>query len=305
MAFIERTHCPVCKGSSAHQLLQMPMDSGLVWDFLTTYYAAAISADVLTGMQYILLQCETCQTIWQKQILDDATLNQLYDEWIDPDQSLIRKQKVSPESRSTLARQCAQIATLFTGTDIHVLDFGMGWGDWLKMAVAYGFHADGIETSERRIAYVREHCLNTVIPQDITLERYHFINAEQVFEHLPLPNETLSSCYQWLKPGGVVRISVPDGTHTARKIAAKKWSIAEATTHPLEHINAFTATSLRRMGKDCGFEVIPPPLKLPMVGANLGQIKSFIGVGIRDMMIRFNIGLRTAVWLRKPDKTAR
>src|SRR5690606_17208053 len=113
------------------------------------------------------------------------------------------------------ARQMGGIATLFprkAAPEIHVLGFGMGWGFWCLAAKARGFQVVGLELSEERLRFAREQGTESWRTlSDNPIANFDFINAEQVFEHIPQPRETLTTLAARLNPGGVVRIAVPDG----------------------------------------------------------------------------------------------
>lgn len=49
-------------------------------------------------------------------------------------------------------------------------------------------------------------------PADLESESFDFINSEQVFEHLVEPRQALASLSRALRCGGLLRISVPNGS---------------------------------------------------------------------------------------------
>ena len=48
--------------------------------------------------------------------------------------------------------------------------------------------------------------------------RFDFINTEQVFEHISEPLETLKELKTLLKPGGIIKISVPTADDINRRL---------------------------------------------------------------------------------------
>jgi len=95
--------------------------------------------------------------------------------------------------------------------------------------------------------------------QDLMPESIHFINAEQVFEHIPQPRKTLEGLAERLVPGGVIRISVPNGRSVEAAVKNPAWKAAKDPAHPLEHINIFTHRTLRELGQFAGMAVIAHP----------------------------------------------
>jgi predicted SAM-dependent methyltransferase len=77
--------------------------------------------------------------------------------------------------------------------------------------------------------------------------------SEHVFEHLDEQQNqaAFKNCYMFLKPGGRLRLAVPDGN---RRDAPY---VAEVTPPHDGHKTLFTVTSLTRMLEDAGFVVQP------------------------------------------------
>jgi predicted SAM-dependent methyltransferase len=77
--------------------------------------------------------------------------------------------------------------------------------------------------------------------------------SEHVFEHLDEQQNraAFQNCFTFLKPGGRLRIAVPDGN---RRDASY---VAEVTPPHDGHKSLFTITSLTKMLEDTGFSVQP------------------------------------------------
>ncbi len=262
LGFMPRPVCELCGSPSPTSLLKRPFNDSTIADFLGQYYAGRIPQSLLTDSMYEVVKCSQCGFIWQAHILNDAGMAALYEHWISAEDSLKKKQKFS---LAGYQRQTALIQPLFpekTPAAIHVLDFGMGWGHWCLAAAAQGYQVVGLEVSPSRVQYAREQGV-TVIENldDLAGKHFDFINAEQVFEHIPQPLETLKTLVAYLHPGGVVRIAVPDGAGIERELAQADWRPSKNAVHPLEHINTFTHQTLRKLGKNAGLRVIPQPLQ--------------------------------------------
>lgn len=299
MEFVRRKGCPVCGSQEAKLLLEMPFSA--MADHLKQYYDGRAPVNELGRWQYAMMECQNCGSLYQRDILNADGMAQLYDQWIPPEASFQKKRKAPVVVRNGFARQCAQIVNMFGQPPhrIHVLDYGMGWGTWLQMARAYGLDAAGLEIAPSRIQHAQSLGLDVVNPNNIQPRSYHFINAEQVFEHIPDPVTTFRSCGLWLRQGGIIRIAVPDGRRSARRIRAKRWKPADVPTLPLEHINVFTPKSVRQLGKEHGFVAIQPPFVLPATGLNMAQWEQFIGVVGSDTLERIGLRRTTTVWLQK------
>ncbi len=296
--FISRAACPICGKAEGKILVEKSLDTPEISAYLKNYYGGTVPA--LQGV-YRLVQCAACGSLYQREILDDAGMDALYEAWIRAEGSFQKKLTAPLAVRVGYARQTMQIvkAVRKSPHEIRVLDFGMGWGTWLLMVKAFGMQAEGLEVSPSRVAYAQTNGLKVVTPADISPESYDFINAEQVFEHLSDPAAVLQSCHAWLKPRGILRIAVPNGAATPQKIEGGTWSIGEMPTIPLEHINTFTPASLRTFGERNGFRVIHPPLVLPAFGLSLAEVKQFLAVLGGDVASRLGLYQTTVVWLKK------
>jgi 2-polyprenyl-3-methyl-5-hydroxy-6-metoxy-1,4-benzoquinol methylase len=252
--------------------------------YLLDFYAAwgQRAVQQLTGDEFILDECAGCGLVFQRMIPDDALMQVLYGEWIDTDS--IRKAKVrGPEYFPGLARQIEAILAFFQkpSQDIALLDFGMGWGEWCRMAMAYGCAVYGAELSEARIAHAGTFGVPVLTWEEIAERRFDFINSEQVFEHLARPRETLEFLAAALKPGGVIRISVPNGIDIKRRLRVADWKARKGTRNslnpvaPLEHLNCFTNGAIRTMAGQ--FNLTEVAIRPSSIGSPLHRLRGFAG----------------------------
>ena len=74
---------------------------------------------------------------------------------------------------------------------ISVLDFGSGWGRWPRMAAAFGCQAYGADLSSDQTTWAEAQGVTMLDPEQLPAGRFHFVNTEQVFEHLVDPLGTV------------------------------------------------------------------------------------------------------------------
>ena len=104
-------------------------------------------------------------------------------------------------------------------------------------------------------------------PEKLPAERFHFINTEQVFEHLVDPAGTVKALANALRPDGLLKISVPNAADLDRRLARGHWDAVKHTedslniVHPLEHLNAFTVRALEVMAADAGLRRVKVRLR--------------------------------------------
>ena len=241
---IERLSCPMCKSTQTHELCALRYTDTEVLSFLQTYYKNAVEQSYLQGMQYTINQCTSCDCCYQKEILNNEGMKLLYGKWISPEGS--KKKVVNIQRQIELARHIGRILLLFPKPNkAHLLDYGMGWGDWCHMAQSFGFSACGVELDQDRIDFARNRGIKAYLPDDLPEGPYDFIYLEQVLEHLPEPYEVLQKLVGSLNTNGYLHIAVPNASSVAKEARKNPLSLLKkGPAQPLEHINSFSHDSL-------------------------------------------------------------
>jgi 2-polyprenyl-3-methyl-5-hydroxy-6-metoxy-1,4-benzoquinol methylase len=259
--FVTRTTCELCGAARSRTLLARQMTDPAVWEFLEAYYEGRIPKTALDGAEYRVMFCEECGFVWQGEVLAADAMRVLYREWISAEASLNKKRFGAAALFSDYASQARRIAELI-GKPPHetdVLDFGMGWGYWCRMAQAFGYRVTGLEVADDRRAHAQSmgiRAIDTLPGGDGG--HFDFINAEQVFEHITDPIGTARQLGRTLRPRGALRIAVPDAAPAIRDLAHPGWKARKDALHPLEHINGFTHETLVRLGKAAGLHAEEP-----------------------------------------------
>lgn len=267
--FVERARCPTC-GSAGETLLSLPYADPRVGQFVSTYYEARVPLHEWPNLQFRIEACSRCALLWQRWIPDTAHMSLLYESWISPQHSLEKKTAANVSLFMAYAREMEAIAALNRDRDRppRVLDFGMGWGFWCRMASAFGYSVGGLEPSQQRRDYAREHGIESFADLDAIGERrYDFINCEQVFEHLAAPAVTLKRLTRCLDDGGVIRVAVPDGRNARSALADPAWQAGKDHLQPLEHINCFSHQALLDLAAGAGLSWMP---EAPVTTSNAG-----------------------------------
>lgn len=269
--FVRREACPGCGSTRLGELYRCAYTASPIRDHLEQRYARAGSIDfaLLEGAEYVLKECGECGLIFQEQVPDDELSEIVYERWADPEKALHRREaRVKPRGR--IALEIMQIADFFgrRPEDLRVLDFGMGWGYWARIAQAFGCRVAGVEVSASRVGHAERHGVDVLAPDRIPEREFDFINTEQVFEHLPQPAETASRLAAALRDGGVLKISVPNGMRAKRRLRDPDWLAPYGSRRslndvsPLQHINCFTNRSLVRLGRRAGLRPVAIPARL-------------------------------------------
>lgn len=306
-ALVERTHCPSCDSQGARTLLSVPYRDSAVERFLKSHYHKPPDTTPLTGSSYELVRCESCALVYQRYVPGPELLQTLYDQWISPSPPERDHKRRGLESYRLLSQEVQFVIEHFRKppASLDVLDFGMGWGTWSRMALAFGCNVSGSELSVVRQQYARSMGVNVLQWDQLPGRDFHFINTEQVFEHLVEPAVTLRHLASALAVGGLLRISVPNCRSALRALEDKKGfeelSLEDIrAVHPLEHVNAFEPETLERFGRVAGLEPMRPSLRLLYNGTSgwlspTNALKSLMRPVYRHVYPK-----STVVYLRKP-----
>ena len=272
---VERKICPSCNRTDFVQLHETPYSDRGLAEFLSAYYPKAepiAQAEALQGGAFVILECRACGLYFQRDVPDDDFSAEIYGNWLGEDDPLAPHKPPMPVAYySLMAAEVMQIIVFLqkrTGTDrrLRFLDFGQGWGYWSQMARSFGVDVYGIELSPKKVAYAKSVGLNIVEISDLEHCQFDFINTEQVIEHVAEPRRVVEMLKKHLAPGGVIKLSVPDGKDMTQTLNSWNWADSLARKeeimpiHPLEHLNCFTSDSLTHMAELCGLKRISVPL---------------------------------------------
>lgn len=255
MSFVFRDRCDLCGAEHNKTLYDAPYSAPALSHFLQDYYSGRIADGTLAASNYTISQCLQCHFVWQREVLDNKGMQQLYDCWISPKESLEKHKANIKKARASISFQVGMVASLL-GDELSgrpIVDYGAGWGAWAQEAKANGHNIHALEFSQSREVYLRSMGIPILGAIEELQQPAAFINFEQVMEHVSSPNEILQSIRPHLADDAIIRMSVPNA---AAKITALKKGvchIAKDALHPLEHINAFTPRTLNSLATRHGF----------------------------------------------------
>jgi SAM-dependent methyltransferase len=287
------------------QVCREPYASPRLQRYLTDFYGPQGTPEpqVLVEHDYVLRACEACGLVYQEWIPSEWFARQLYERWIDPDAAKrLHDEARGPAFRAQLLREIAALIDHFSRPALEVLDFGMGWGEWCLMAKALGCNAYGYEPSEARVIHGRRNGIATLHLDEIGAGRFDVIHTDQVFEHVPAPLETVRQLAGALRPGGLLKLSVPDGRGIASMLASPDWSVrALNPVAPLEHVNCFTPRALRGLAAQGGLRPFEFSLRNRYAGiltsAQSGRARAR---ALAAPLARHFLRERTNLWFEKP-----
>ncbi len=138
--------------------------------------------------------------------------------------------------------------------DTRILEIGCGSGEFLEMCRESGFeNVSGIEFNERALSLCRQKGLDVTDQriEDIAAsdERYDFVCAFQVLEHVPDPVGFLRDASQALSKGGKLIVCTPNaGSFLCRF----QWNLLDLPPH---HMSRWDESSYQKMTELLGLDL--------------------------------------------------
>ncbi|MEA2006623.1 MAG: class I SAM-dependent methyltransferase [Patescibacteria group bacterium] len=291
--FIRRTCCPVCGGRKRRAIYLKSFSDDDIWDYLNEFYESKISKDIIKDDFYSIVKCKNCSLLYQEYILSDKNMYLLYENWISAESSLQKKMVSDIKLFEQYVLELRRIYLFLKKMphEINVLEYGMGWGFWSRLAKALNFKVTGVELSESRVEFARRNGVKVI--DDIKKELdcvYDYVYSNQVFEHLTEPKKELIELARVLKPGGIIDIKVPNCQNFEKKFGKINWRLGSKPVHPLEHINCFSRQSLKILANQAKLSLVRRPYSFACFGIN-SCIKGHIEY-INDAFFSTNVYMR-------------
>lgn len=144
----------------------------------------------------------------------------------------------------------------YYSTPGRLLDFGCGWGFFLRIAKEQGWLPYGLEPLPGHALYTRANVgaeVTTDVLREDTFPPDYFdvITSFQVFEHLPDPSGNLDLLKKTLRPGGIILIEVPNIDTWGVKLLGKRHR-----HYVPDHLNFFSAQTLGQLFQVHGLEIL-------------------------------------------------
>lgn len=226
-------------------------------NFLSSYYKKNINLDELKNFNYVLLECDNCKLIFQEQIPNEKFSLKLYEDIINKDESLQKKDDYEKKNHKKLSYEIGLIKGLLKkkNEEIKILEFGSGWGFWLSHLQKNNFNVNGFEVSKARINFMENKKIKVISNLKHIKNNYDFIFSEQTFEHISNPKETLFELSQILNVGGYIFLRFPS-TFLFKSKLSNDYIPNNDCAHPLEHINLFKKRSFETMVRNSNLKMI-------------------------------------------------
>lgn len=319
--FIERNVCPVCGDDQYEVLYSCAMTAEPVRSYIASHYRkqGTINWNNLDGTDFILCDCQQCGSLWQKHAPNEFVLDKIYNEMIAAES--LRKLEQRRLTVGNYDKIAGELAVLFRmvgkhPTDVHMLDYGYGYGRWGRVAAAMGAKVCGVEISPEKIETAKSIGIESISEDALSKMQFDIVHTEQVFEHLTEPAREFGKLAKTLLPGGIMKISVPPQGNI-RRLLAKRGMIGQSPQEvlwdcgkpldakmqdsdyvaisPLEHLNVFSPTAIELLAKQNELIIVSRvrrqavPIYVTSVSQFVASVAQLLKVSLRSVL-RVNSG---------------
>lgn len=263
--FLKR-NCPLCQETSRG--LVATMDVATLMKSNPGYNESWFVDDTIPQSTVCsVVRCKKCRFIYSDSRPDDSLTEAYYNYGIDGDFS--RRKIESNGKRNRLIETWAMLHSFTTKSELKVLDYGAGWGDFLAIARSINVEVSGLEFDQRKIEFMK----SMGVPagdSDFIGERAPFdvFVCNQVLEHVNDPRGVIRGMRELLTPEAIGFISVPCYSEKAisQEVAAlMRNENPSKDFDPIGHLNYFSPMVFRTFLKEEGFDVL-----VNFVGGSLG-----------------------------------
>ncbi len=214
-----------------------------------------ISDELRHGIKNKVVTCNNCGLFQLEKIPTKQEIESCYNtEKVSIPQADIKKLKFKEEFSLRDTIYNADVVTSLCKKGGDILDFGCGYGFFLKEIQKRGFNPMGIETSEIRLNNAKKITQGIDFYREIEElgdKKFDCVTALHVLEHINNPVELLKNLASPLKDEGILVIEVPNlNDHLIEIIPEYKdfyWKI--------EHLSYFSPDTLEKCFKEAELKV--------------------------------------------------
>jgi len=199
---------------------------------------------------FSLLRCPQCALVW----LDNPPKPEEMDKHYGPDYDRLITSSGETSPERWRARREAISQHKSAGA---LLDLGCSSGAFLESLKGPAWQLYGIEMSAdaARRAEARSSAqvfVGDILEAPFAPESFDVVTCFDVLEHVYEPREVMAKVQEWLKPGGIFYVLVPNIDSAESRVFGSYWYGLELP----RHISHFSPASLRTIGKSAGLEEV-------------------------------------------------
>jgi 2-polyprenyl-3-methyl-5-hydroxy-6-metoxy-1,4-benzoquinol methylase len=263
--FIVRRECVSCRSGNLIELSAGRFDAGLVAQFIDQDPWGESPAPFLHGHTWSYVRCGECGLAFHRHILAPEWNERRFSKWMSQEaitafEARTRTPTYEFERAGHFVEHILQIElltrSLRASNPLRLLDFGCGYGDFLAMCSMFGIEAYGVDRSAAKRDNNRFVNVFAEIEEVADKAPFHALTLYQVLEHLDDPRDLLLKLHGLLARNGILVLETPD----CSGITDIRTRDDYYRIHPLEHINGFTAGTMKDFAARLGFEFIAKPV---------------------------------------------
>lgn len=200
-----------------------------------------------------ILKCPSCGLVFADVHVDADALREIYqqsyffgDEYLNyvEDKPFLQK---NLSARLRTLRKFSAGGTLF--------EIGCAYGFFLELAQKY-WEAEGCDISAQACAYARDHGLNAVggefMSLDVKQNQYDVVALWDTIEHLARPDLYVEKASKVLKSGGILCATTGDIGSLMARMRKQQWRLI----HPPTHLYYFDRITMEKLLTKNGLEVV-------------------------------------------------
>ena len=208
---------------------------------------------------FTFFRCEDCSMVYLNPRLNDRATYEFYNsEWnaIYNETKFDAVSEPMPLDDQLNDENLREILRFRGGARGNVLEIGSAKGFFLRKAKEAGFSIHGLELNEKNCERTRRELGPTILNADLfsakfPADMFDVVYMRDVFEHVPNPKAMLTEFHRIARPGCVVFIEVPNIDGLIYRLVKAR----HVCVFGFEHLNYWSATTLARVLRICGFEV--------------------------------------------------
>ena len=261
--FDTRKKCPFCSHNKSKILLHRRLDSTEMIKFFKNHLSKKFPKTILKNQNFIIMECENCSGIYQKNILNSAYIKKFYEKYV-PQKESFNKKKINKKYLNKVFNYETSLIQEYFKNDrkIDVLEIGAGWGFWSINAKKM-FNTTATEISKTRRKFIKKNNIEVFDSLNKINKKFNFIYSDQTFEHLNFPFLELKSAVKLLKKKGIIFLKVPPGIYIKKKLT-NDYKISADEISPLEHVNVFNRKTNLILAKKLKLQYLYPKNIYPL-----------------------------------------
>jgi len=293
--FSARTRCPVCEAEAFSIVFEADYNDPKIVGFLKTHYhhQGTIDFTRFSGAYYTVAHCDGCDLLFQVNVPTGDLLDYIYNHMIDP--TVLHDVERERITLDSVDKIIGEMTTLFrmagkAPADITMLDYGMGYGRYARIARGMGATVYATEIGEEKRQIALSLGVKTIDDAAIDTMQFDIVHTEQVLEHLIQPGRDfarLARASRILFKAAVpargaaremlARSGLPAISPYYRAIQGDKpepTDDAVVSVQPLEHLNAYSPATMEWLASRNGLELISR-VRMGTVGVDVSSPKRF------------------------------